>query len=247
MKKPKLRTVEKVKPPYPLGHFPSDFAFKIGKEIVYKLATSEEHNIEGEEWERIFSLAINAQWKPSNVGLDDVVKGVCAWGAKSVKNSDPFKAKIVRLISGRNSPAYSFDSTNLDVNPEKIGRMVLQIWNGRVESLRNKYSHLRSIVLIKSADLTEFVVFEKDTVNFPLDKYDWRWNDRKNLEGFEKEEGEHRFTWQPHGSQFTIIEDVPENKLSFRIRKPEKIDPENLLKAVGFDKSWVQVIKNKVK
>mgnify|MGYP005864875673 CR=1 FL=1 len=36
---PRLRTVDKVKPPYPLNQFPSDFGQKLGKEIVYLLVT----------------------------------------------------------------------------------------------------------------------------------------------------------------------------------------------------------------
>lgn len=38
-KRPKLRTVEKYKPPYPINKFPHDFALNLGREIVYFLAT----------------------------------------------------------------------------------------------------------------------------------------------------------------------------------------------------------------
>ena len=86
MHKPKLRTVSKVTPPYPLGRFPTPFIFQLGAQIVYHLATTEAAEFEGPEWERAFASAVGAQWKPSNVGLDDVVMGVCAWGAKTLKN-----------------------------------------------------------------------------------------------------------------------------------------------------------------
>jgi len=32
-----------------------------------------------------------------------------------------------------------------------------------------------------------------------------------NLEGYDRSGDAHVFTWQPHGSQFTIIENVPEH------------------------------------
>jgi hypothetical protein len=53
--------------------------------------------------------------------------------------------------------------------------------------------------------------------------------------------GELCFTWQPHGSQFTINEEVPENCLIIKIKQPEKLDKNEVLKALGFDKSWITV------
>lgn len=243
MKQPKLRTADKIKPPYQLGSFPSEFIYKVGREIVYKLATQISDSLEGPEWERIFADAIDATWKPSNVGLDDIVKGVCAWGAKSVKNSNPFHVKSIRLISGRNSPAYSFNEKNLGADAQKIGDMVLEIWNARVKSLRNKFAHLRTIVLIKSPELTEFVIYESETVMFPTSDYSWKRNERGNLEGYDKATKEHRFTWQPHGSQFTIVERVPTKKICFKIKKPERVDEEILLKSIGFKRDWITIVK----
>lgn len=187
-KSPRLRTVDKVKPLYPLNQFPSGFGYKIGREIVYLLATKETTSVEGPEWEQIFAHAIGATWKPSNVGLDDIIWESSVWGAKSVKASKPHTADKVRLISGRNSPAYSFDRTDINVNPHLIGHEVLQIWNARVEAIRAKFAHVRTVVLIKSDTLTELTVFETETVLYPLDRYVWQWNKRKNLEGFERDE-----------------------------------------------------------
>lgn len=66
----------------------------------------------------------------------------------------------------------------------------------------------------------------------------FEWNRRGNLEGFVKDTRTHKFTWQPHGSQFTIVEDIPEERLHLRIKKPEKLDKVNVLRALGFDKQW---------
>lgn len=240
---PRLRTVAKTKPPYPLGHFPKDFPLRVGEEIAYILATSPNPSIEGSVWERIFARAIGADWKPSNVGLDDVILNNCAWGAKTVKNPHPHRASTVRLISGRNSPAYSFGDFDLRANPQQIGAHVLDIWNARVESIREKFRHVRTVVLVKSADLAEFTVFETETHRYPPDRYKWVRNQRGNLEGWEVDKNLHCFTWQSHGSQFTIIESIPDSRLSFRLRKPRPIPREITLEAIGFDRTWIEIIQ----
>lgn len=81
---PRLRTVEKYKPPYPLNKFPKDFAVNLGRELVYLLASRGTARLEGQDWEEIFARLVGAQWKPSNVGLDDIVLQQTAWGAKTV-------------------------------------------------------------------------------------------------------------------------------------------------------------------
>lgn len=243
MSGPKLRSVDKVKPPFPLNKFPPDFIYILGEEIIYLLATKGRPTLEGDEWEQIFARCVGAKWKPSNVGLDDVVLSTCAWGAKTVKGK-PSKAKHVRLISGRNSPSYSFGQNKIgDVDPSMIGKMVLDIWNERVWAIKQGYKHLRTVVLIKSDDLSEVGVFEFDTVAYVADNYHWSWNKNNNLEGHSKATNEKVFTWQPHGSQFTITEKVPDDCYIIQLKKPETVNKELILKGVGFDKSWVTLIK----
>lgn len=241
---PRLRTVNKSAPAYKLNQFPKDLPYIIGREIVYLLASKGKPNLVGSEWEEIFSKSIGATWKDSNVGLDDVRLGNTAWGAKTVKATNPSTAKKVRLISGRNSIVYSFGSnvdTSVDANLP--GEQVLSIWNDRVSAIRERFDHLRTIVLIKSNDLSEVVVFEFETTRYDPELFYWKWNKEKNLEGFSKGFNEHFFTWQPHGSQFTIHEKVPANSVHIKIRKPEALDKEKTLLALGFDKSWVTITK----
>ncbi|MFB3851287.1 MAG: hypothetical protein ACE14Q_05110 [Acidobacteriota bacterium] len=243
-KEPKLRTVEKYKPPYPLNRFPKSFAVNLGREIVYLLASRGNSRLEGADWEEIFARLIRAEWKPSNVGLDDVVKEQTAWGAKTVKNNSPSTVAKVRLISGRNSPVYSYGDNEISRDaPNNLGEKVLSIWNERVASVRKLYKHLRTIVLVKSDDLLEASVFEFETVIYNIEDFWWQWNERGNLEGYLKKSNEHIFTWQPHGSQFTIVENVPKERLAIRIkRKPPVLDRENVLKAIQFDESWIELI-----
>lgn len=244
-KSPKLRTVSKSLPPFPLNEFPKDFPYTLGKELVYLLASKGKAILEGPEWEAIFANCIGAEWKPSNVGLDDVILGNTAWGAKTVKAVKPASQKKVRLISGRNSPVYSFgDKIDTKADPNIVGKSVLDIWNGRVSAIREKFANLRTVVLIKSNDLNEVVVFEFDTIRYAPELFTWTWNKNANLVGIEKSTEEHRFTWQPHGSQFTIIETVPEKSYVIRIKQPKSLNKEKILKALGFDKSWITVIKN---
>lgn len=242
---PKLRTVIKSSPAFPLNEFPKDFPFMLGKELIYLLASKGKPELEGSEWEKIYADCIGAEWKPSNVGLDDVVLGNTAWGAKTVKASNPSQQNQVRLISGRNSPFYSFGETvDLTRNPNEVGELILEIWNERVSSIREKYKNLRTIVLIKSNDLLEVVVFEFETIRYDTELYYWEWNKNNNLEGFEKRSEKHCFTWQLHGSQFTIIEDVPKKNLIIKIKQPPVLDKVKVLSDLGFDNSWISIFHN---
>lgn len=247
MQTPKLRKVEKYQPPYRLNDFPKDFPLNLGREIVYHLAARGTPRLMGEDWEEIFARLVGAKWTPSNVGLDDVIYQQCAWGCKTVKNAHPAKAKRVRLISGRNSTSYSFDDKKVkDVDPDEQGQKVLSIWNSRVGDVRKKFLHVRTVVLIKSDDLLEVAAFELDTDLYRPENYKWSWNEDDNLEGFEVRSDKteiHKFTWQPHGLQFTIIEEVPASRLAIKIRKPPELDKDAVLKALEFDASWVQIIK----
>jgi len=247
VEEPRLRTVEKYKPPYPLNKFPKEFAFNLGREIVYLIGSRGTSRLEGEDWEEIFARIVGANWKPSNVGLDDVVLQQTAWGAKTVKTQSkkgPSSVSTVRLISGRNSPVYSFGDRQVsECDPDELGEKILSIWNERVAGIRKLYKHLRTIVLIKSDDLLEVAVFEFDTILYPPENFKWKWNKKNNLEGFRIDSKQHTFTWQPHGSQFTIIEKVPPDRLSMRIKKPPYLDRDAFLKAIHFDASWIEIIK----
>jgi hypothetical protein len=244
-KSPKLRTVDKSLPPFPLNKFSKEFPFILGKEIIYLLASKGKAILEGPEWEAIFATCIGAEWKPSNVGLDDVILGNTAWGAKTVKAKSPSKQKKVRLISGRNSPVYSFgDIIDTNADPNLVGKSILEIWNERVSAIREKFQNLRTVVLVKSENLNEVVVFEFDTIRYDPELFVWEWNKNGNLRGIEKSTTEHKFTWQPHGSQFTITEEIPDKSLLIKIKQPDTLDKEKILDALGFDKSWIKVELN---
>lgn len=243
-KSPKLKGVQKYKPDYALGKFPKGFALALGKELIYLLATREPPTLEGSDWEQIFARCIGAKWAPSNVGLDDVQLHQMAWSAKTVKNKNPFKVKHIRLISGRNSPDYSFDVENVHTeDPAKLGEMIWGIWNARITDVRKKFATTRTVVLIKGEDLSTVSVFEEEALKFLPEEYEWEWNQKGNLEGYVKGTDVKKFTWQPHGSQFTITTNVPEERLKIRIRRPPLLDRDEVLTQLKFDPSWIEIVK----
>jgi len=243
MKNPKLKTVDKYHPDYPLGKFPTEFAMLLGREIVYMLATRQPPSIEGPDWEQIFARCVGANWRPSNIGLDDVQLHQMAWSAKTVKNNNPFTTRHVRLISGRNSLDYSFDVANVHAeDPEKLGQMILGIWNERITEVRSRFATTRTVVLIKGPNLTTLSVFEEEALRFEPNDFYWEWNGNNNLEGYIKGTDVKRFTWQPHGSQFTISTTVPDNRLKLRIKPPPVLDHDAFLNAIRFDPSWVEIV-----
>ncbi|MDO8587245.1 MAG: hypothetical protein Q7T82_09415 [Armatimonadota bacterium] len=242
MPEPRLRTVEKVRPPFPLGQFPPGTVLNVAARIVYQLHTRCEARLEGSDWERIFAESVGANWTPSNIGLDDVRLDNCCWGAKTVKAGKPSLIGRIRLISGRNSLDYSYNqSDSRGLSPTEIGTMVLGIYNERVSAVRQRFKHCRTVVLVKSQDLGECAMFEFETLRYEPERYSWEWNPRSNLEGYD-EEGHHKFTWQPHGSQFTIVQQVPPDRVAFQVRLPPPMSFDFTMDALGFDESWVTVL-----
>lgn len=166
-----------------------------------------------------------------------------AWSAKTVKASYPATANKVRLISGRNSPGFSYDADVIrKSDPKHIGDMVLGIWNERVAAIRAKYQHLRTVVLVKSDDLLEVAVFEFDTILYDSNAFDWSWNENHNLRGVCRASGEHQFTWQPHGAQFTIIEKIPATRLALRLKQPPALNSDAVLATLDFNETWIEII-----
>lgn len=108
--------------------------------------------------------------------------------------------------------------------------------------VRKKFATTRTVVLIKGEDLTSVSVFEEEACKFLPEDYEWEWNQKGNLEGYVKGTDIKKFTWQPHGSQFTVITKVPEGRLKLRIRQPPHLDREGVLRQLKFDPSWIEIV-----
>jgi hypothetical protein len=128
MKHPRLRDGHKLEASelYPTNEIPDDIIIKIAGYFAYLLYTGRK-DISGEDWGDAFASAIGGTHLDSPVGIADVVKNKMAWSMKTVKNSNPFTVKNVRLISGRCSPDYSYGITDPHEDIEKTGRAVLGI------------------------------------------------------------------------------------------------------------------------
>jgi hypothetical protein len=161
-----------------------------------------------------------------------------------VDGTSPAEQRQVQLDRGRFSPLSSLLGPDeiKRADPNLIGEMVLNIWNERVNGVMAKYDHLRTVVLIKSDDLLELAAFETDTVRYDPGLYDWSWNKNKNLVGHDRATGLKRFTWQPSGSQFTITEEVPKDRVALRLKQPPPLDRDKILETIRFDESWVELL-----
>ncbi|MBQ7690092.1 MAG: hypothetical protein IJT30_02720 [Muribaculaceae bacterium] len=243
MKHPKLRDAKHLvtNEIYELGKLPSEVITKIGGSIVYLLHTGRT-DISGDDWADVFAMAVGGTHFASPVGIADVAVGKMAWSMKTVKHSNVFKCKNVRLISGRCSPDYSYGIQDPHANIAKTGQAVLAVWNERINIAYDEYNPVRVNVLVRNYDLTEFVLFEEYIERYRTVDYRWIENKNGNLIGIHKQSGRTCFTWQPHGSQFTIHSEIPNDAIKFRVRKPPIINQELALTNIGFDESWIEIL-----
>ncbi|MBR4170090.1 MAG: hypothetical protein IKR48_00400 [Kiritimatiellae bacterium] len=221
-----------------------EFGRKLACERFKLFLEKMDANISDCEWRRIFASCIGGEERISSDGWINVIRGQKAWSAKTVKNKNPFTVRNIRLISGRNSPDYSLDIENVHAeDPNRLGEMILGIWNGRITEVRKKFTTTRTVVLIKGEGLETVSVFEEEALRFIPEDYYWEWNSHDNLEGYERTTDKEKFTWQPHGSQFTISTTAPDCRLKLRIRKPPKLNKNDFLAAIKFDPSWIEVVE----
>ena len=132
--------------------------------------------------------------------------------------------------------------TDPHVNPENTGRAVLSIWNARVNEAMDQHDDLRIVVLMRNMVTREYRIFEEEAQRFIPTEYQWAFNQQDNLVGRDRVGGTHRFTWQPHGSQFTVLRHVPPSARRFSIdRNVPVLQPNDILNTIGFDSSWITV------
>lgn len=227
--------------PWSVGDIPNGIVLEVGRRMVYRLAVGAE-KVSGDDFGDMFAKAAGGYHRASSIGLGDVVLADTVWSAKTVKSGNPHGQSAVRLVSGRMSPDYSAGISDPRADLTKTGNAVLAIWNARVNELRSQHSDMRLVVLLRNMSTLDFCMFEQPIAVFPHADYSWQLNKRRNLEGRDKVSGIHVFTWQPHGSQFTIIRSVPGSARRFTIRKhPQRIGFRQVLDGVGFEDSWIAI------
>lgn len=244
MEHPKLRDAKRLltHEPYPLNEIPESVIKHVGKKLIYMLCVGYK-DLTGDDWGNVFAEAIGGEHLQSPIGIADVVFDKMAWSMKTVKIQNPHRNEgSVRLISGRCSPDYSYGITDPHEDIEKTGRAVLNIWNERVNIAQDQYNPVRNSILIRSNDLLSYSLFEEENHRYVSNRYHWKENKNGNLIGVDIETGETRFTWQPHGSQFTIHTKLPSNAIRFRIKQPPVLNMEETLKQINYEDNWVTIL-----
>lgn len=228
---------------YPLGEIQRSTVVEIGGQIVYRLAVGDV-DITGDDFGAIFAKSIGGEHRGSPLGIADVSWNDCAWSVKTVKGGKPFRQPRVRVISGRNSPSYSYGITDPNADIQATGAAVLNIWNARVNESLTEHNDLRIITLIRNMKTLEFTLFESEATRFVPSHYRWEVNTKGNFEAYDRSTNAHSFTWQPHGSQFTVIHHVPASACSFRItHKPDALQQDDILNLIEYDDSWIQAVQ----
>ena len=214
-----------------------DFAGCLAKEFVLRLLDKFSVKISEHEWASVFARCIGADWSSSECRWSVTRKDGIAWCAKIITNCLPHKVKHVVLEFN------GFDVGNVHTEePNQLGEMILGVWNARIAEVRKQFATTRTVVLIKGDDLSTVSVFEEEALRFLSEEYEWDWNQKDDLEGYVKETGVKRFTWQPHGSRFSITTNVPDNCLKIRICRPPLLDRDEVLTQLKFDPSWIEIV-----
>jgi hypothetical protein len=227
---------------WPLGTFPNKVIVEIGKQLVHRIAIGH-GDITGDDFGTIFAKAIEGEHRSSPLGIADVLLDGNAWSVKTIKVDQPFKQKVCRLISGRNSPDYSLGINDPHKDIQATGKAILAIWNARINESLGEHDDLRIAVLIRNLETREFLLFEESAIRYAGDDYRWEKNARGNFEGFNKATNQHCFTWQPHGSQFTVLREVPGSAVKFIINQnPPIIEQQHILNLARFKDEWIQII-----
>ncbi len=244
MEHPKLRDSKRLLTHelYPINEIPENVIRKLGRQLVYLLCIGRK-DLTGDDWGNVFAEAIGGVHLQSPVGIADVVYDKMAWSMKTVKKDNPHSSNFsIRLISGRCSPDYSYGISDPHEDIQKTGRAVLNIWNERVNIAQDYYNPLRTSILVRSNDLLSYTLFEEENHRYAASNYSWEENKNGNLIGRDIDTGEIRFTWQPHGSQFTIHTKVPSNAVKFKIKQPPMLDVEKTLNQINYDDDWVEIL-----
>ena len=227
--------------PWPIGEIPPRVLIGIGRQLVHRLAIGHA-DVTGDDFGAIFAEAVDGEHRSSPLGVADVIANGTAWSVKTVKARHPERLTRVRLISGRNSPDYSLGISDPRRRAGETGRAVLTVWNARVNESLDHHDELRIAALIRNMPDRKFILFEQPVGLFPADDYRWSFNARGNLEGRDKATGDHCFTWQPHGSQFTIIRPVPGSARHFSINQTVPlVAPKHVLRLVRYDPGWITI------
>ncbi|MYB40438.1 hypothetical protein F4X86_04200 [Candidatus Saccharibacteria bacterium] len=228
--------------PWAIGKIPDKIIYAIGRQIVHGMVLGKQ-DITGNEFGDMFANAVGGTHYSSPLGLIDVASGKTGWSVKTIKSNNPEKMRRARLISGRNSPDYSFGLSDPRENISITGESVLSIWNSRLNAARQAHGDVRIMVLVRNMQTKAFVLFEEEMIRYVPEDFEWVLNSNNNLQGHKKTDNKHFFTWQFHGGQFTVIRDIPGSTRCFRItRNIPYIKPAELDAMINYSDDWITLV-----
>lgn len=228
--------------PHQLGQLPPALAVGIGRQLVHRLAVGQA-DITGDDFGVIFAKTINGTHRGKPLGIADVEWENCAWSVKTVQASQPFTETSIRVISGRNNVGFSCGIKEPYADIAKTGNAVLEIWNSRVNESLNQFDDLRIFIMVRNMSTLEFTIMEIEPVRYVPAEFRWEKNKNDNLIGYDVQRGEHRFTWQPGGGQFTVVHHIPASAYRFRIaRRPGMLAEEQVLRLTRFEENWIEPV-----
>lgn len=227
--------------PWPIGEIPRDKILKLGRLLTLHIA-KQKLDLTGDEFGELFSKAIGGNHFGSPLGVDDISLDGTAWSAKTIKLKQPKRAKTIRLISGRNSPDFSFDMKELHEDIQATGTAVLRIWNSRLDRVRTLHNDIRFVVLVRNMQTQEFLIFEEEMTRYSPKDYEWSYTKGRNIQAIRKSDGKHCFTWQFSGGQFTIFRDVPGSRILFKINRDiPRLADEFVEQKIEFHEDWIEI------
>ena len=209
------------------------FAHELGKDLTFLLATRGRLELDDEEWARMLEQAMRTESQDRAI----------LRRARCFRVRHTFEIHHVSLANALSLSAGFYELLRKgEPDSNKLGAMLLEAWNKSLSVVRG-FDEERFSVLFVGMDSPCAVFFEVPIVPFEPSEYAWDWNEDDGLDGYVKRTGGQRFTWQPHGSQFTITTVIPDNRLKLRIRQPPRLDREEVLTQLKFDPSWVEIVK----
>ncbi len=188
------------------------------------------HQIGGFVLEAACAYALGLGRPKSNKKLFDIVDHdtKTGWSIKSIKHDLHANANIEYVIQRANaygkSEPYGFGKISARSDPQTIGKVVLSLWNQKVnaDAKAQGVINKRKLILVRDS-LDNVALFEDELSTFSLESLTWRWTShgKAGLQGLFPGSDETVLRWHPSGTQLFERVCLPEtfSKVSLRTKR----------------------------
>lgn len=227
---------------YKNNEFSEDTKRIIAEDVYYKRFLGDDYI--WSDFEDTVARCMHGTRKKSNTGLTDIYNNITAWSAKTLRKKHPFSDNPVDIISGRIDIRKLYKIDNLkEYSPHDLAKMILDMWNSRVNEAKAKYNDIRTIILLRSYDLKTVSFYEEETSIYNVDDYDWIWTKDGIIYGMDKVSNTVKLKWYPSGNHFRIISIPPKNRINLEIDYNKRIIDVKKIILEGFSFKQVHEIK----